>query len=372
MSVEIITQKSSGVTRLGCKISGLLRDWAAATYAEGGYPHLEMQALADAGLMTCILPGEPLDLGAPRTGALLKLLHQVGAGNLSVGRIYEGHINALQLIARYADEEQRRRWFADARHGHLFGVWNTQGADGVTVTEETGGRYRLAGSKTFCSGSVQVTRPIVTGELMGADGGPRGWQMTVVPLDRYDPPVDQSFWTTSGMRNSVSYKIDFTGIDLTEGDLLGRPDDYNRQPYLSGGAVRFAAVQLGGAASILDHTRTYLQRLGRTDDAYQQQRIGQMVVAVESGKMWLERAGSVLDSDADDGEIVYTANQVRTAIADYCRECLELSDRSVGARGMLPPEPLSRLHDDLRVYLRQPAPDAALGAVGKYFLDGLS
>ena len=372
MSVEIFTQQTSGVERLGSKISSLLRDWSAATFADGGYPRLEMQALADAGLMTCVLPGELLDVEGFRTSELLKLLRLVGAGNLSVGRIFEGHVNALQLIARFADEEQRRRWFADARNGHLFGVWNTQGADGVTLTEEAGGRYRLSGSKTFCSGSVQVTRPIVTGELRGAEGAHGGWQMTVVPLDEYDLPVDRSFWTTAGMRNSVSHKIDFTGVDLATNDLLGQPDDYNRQPYLSGGAIRFAAVQLGGAESILSHTRTYLQRLGRTDDTHQQHRVGRMVVAVESGKMWLAHAGFVLDSDADEERVVYTANQVRTAIAEHCRECLELSDRCVGARGMLPPEPLARLHDDLRVYLRQPAPDAALGAVGKFFLDGLS
>ena len=372
MSVDIIAQKPSGVERLGSQISSLLRDWAAATFADGGFPRLEMHALADAGLMTCILPGEPLDLEVPRTGELLNLLRLVGAGSLSVGRIYEGHINALQLIGRYAEEEQRQRWFDDARRGHLFGVWNTQAADGVTVAEEPGGRYRLAGSKTFCSGSVQVTRPIVTGQLYDADGNSRGWQMTVVPLDRHDPMIDRSFWTTSGMRNSVSYKIDFTGIHLAATDLLGQPEDYNRQPYLSGGAVRFAAVQLGGAESILHHTRTYLQRLGRTDDAHQQHRVGQMVIAVEGGKLWLARAGAVQDSDAGDEAVVTNANQVRTAVADACQKCLELSDRCVGARGMLPPEPLARLHEDLRVYLRQPAPDAALDAVGKHFLHGLS
>ena len=372
MSVEIITQKQSGVERLGAQISSLLQDWAPATYADGGFPKLEMQALADAGLMTCLLPGEPLDLDAPRMGEMLNLLRLVGSGNLSVGRIYEGHLNALQLIARYADEAQRRRWYDDARQGHLFGVWNTQAADGVRLTEEDKGDFRLSGSKTFCSGSLHVSRPIVTGERYDEAGEARGWQMTVVPLDRHEPPVDPSFWTTSGMRNSVSHKIDFSGIPLTADDLLGQPGDYNRQPELSGGAVRFAAVQLGGAESILDHTRTYLQRLGRTGDPHQQQRVGRMVIAVESGKLWLERAAAVLHSNAPAEEVVHTANLVRTAIAAYCRDCLELSDQCVGARGMLPPEPLARLHDDLRVYLRQPAPDAALAAAGKHFLDGLS
>ena len=47
-----------------------------------------------------------------------------------------------------------------------------------------------------------------------------------------------------------------------------------------------------------------------------------------------------------------------------------MSERCVGARGLLQPEPFERLHRDLTHYLRQPAPDAVLADVGRFVLDG--
>lgn len=368
MSVDIFPHKRPATHDLLHKLKFLFQEWSEETFAHGGYPQLEMNALADAGLLTATLPG---GWGGDRelsTGELLEILRMVGQGNLSVGRIYEGHVNALLLIEQFATPGQREGWYAGARERHLFGVWNTEMADGVTFTEEPDGGIRVTGSKSFCSGSVQVTRPIVTGRYVGADGRDRGWQMAVLPLDNHDVIVDPGFWTTYGMRNSVSYKIDFTGIRLGAEHLLGEPDDYNRQPTLTGGAVRFAAVQLGGAEAVLQHTRDYLRATGRTTDAHQRRRVGEMTIAVESSKLWLPRAGQVLDHVKDASEIIAVSNMVRCSIADTCRLVLNLSDQCVGARGMLPPQPLSRLHADLQVYLRQPAPDATLDAVGQYVL----
>ncbi|PPK88321.1 alkylation response protein AidB-like acyl-CoA dehydrogenase [Neolewinella xylanilytica] len=371
MSANVNTGEFPSPNAIGQGVKNQFKEWAAETFAHGGYPASEMGVLANAGLLSCMLPGEPLDLTAPGRGKLLELLRTIGEGNLSVGRIYEGHVNAIQLIALYGTEAQRQRYFTDARRGHVFGVWNTEMADGVRFHPAPTG-LRVSGSKSFCSGSIHVTRPIITGQLAPGGNTAGGWQMAVVPLDKHQPPVDRTFWTTTGMKNSVSHKIDFTDIHLAADDLLGQPNDYNRQPHLSGGAVRFAAVQLGGAEAILHATRTYLRQMERTADPHQRMRLGQMVIGVESGKLWLRRAGEMLDSQPDADAIVNMANQVRTAITGYCKECLELSDQSVGARGMLPPQPLARLHADLRVYLRQPAPDATLGAVGQYFLDGAS
>lgn len=337
-----------------------LQAWAPTTFASGDFPHREFTALRDGGWLTVTLPGESLDARRGGARGVLQLLRTLGQSNLSVGRIYEGHVNALQLIDTFAAPDRRDRWFAEARAGHLFGVWNTQMDDGVHLETIPSGRVRMRGSKSFCSGSVHVTRPLVTGDLAG------GWQLAVVPLDDYAPPVDTAFWTPLGMQNSVSHKIDFTGIELSDDDLLGSPGDYNRQPWLSGGAVRFAAVQLGGAAALLAATRDYLRALGRTTDPHQRSRVGQMAILVESGDGWLDRAARAIDRDE---AVVHVANMTRTAIAGYCEECLDLAQHCVGARGLMHPHPVARLLTDLSMYLRQPAPDAALEAVGQYILD---
>jgi len=228
------------------------------------------------------------------------------------------------------------------------------------------GRYRLQGSKTFGSGAGHVTRPLLTGAL--PDGG---WQMLILPADTQVPQLDKSFWQPLGMRASASFRVDFTGLEVGPDDLLGQPGDYYRQPWFSGGAIRFAAVQLGGAEAVFDETRHFLQKTGRTDDPYQRQRLGELAILIESGQQWLraaaEHATRPHATDDADTTVSY-ANMVRTAIEEICLRTLQLAERCVGARGLLRPEPFERIHRDLTHYLRQPAPDAALADAGRFAL----
>ena len=58
-------------------------------------------------------------------------LREAGAADLAWGRIYEGHVNAMQLIGRLGTPEQRTHAERDVARDVLFGVWNTEAADGV-------------------------------------------------------------------------------------------------------------------------------------------------------------------------------------------------------------------------------------------------
>lgn len=355
------------------KINALISrmaDAAPETDDDGTFPERVFGWLADAGLLSVTLSGGNLDDQLPNTGGLLQLLKRIGTGNLAVGRVYEGHINALNLISLYATPNQKRTWHDDVtQHHRLFSVWNTQANDGVRIHAVGNGRYVMEGSKTFCSGSGWIGRPLVTGELVGAEQ--TGWQMCIVPTERVKViPQDTRFWQPLGMRASVSYKLDFTGVELTEDDLLGRPGDYFRQPYFSGGAIRFAAVQLGGAEALFDATRALLVSMNRTDDTFQKTRLAEMAYLIESGNQWIDTAGRKTDEwrarGAEAERIVAYANMTRTAIEEICLRVMQLAERSVGARGLMRPLPFERIHRDLTFYLRQPAPDATLADIGQY------
>lgn len=350
-------------------ILAAITDLAPDTDQEGAFPEEAFQLMADAGLLAATLPGQPLDQTKTHTAELLQLLKRVGAANLAVGRVYEGHINALLLTHLYGTPDQHQRWQADVRRGALFSVWNTQADDGVRIHALGGGRYALEGYKTFCSGAGWIDRPLVTGELIGADR--RGWQMCIIPTENVDViEQDDRFWKPLGMRASASFKMNFTGIELDENDLLGQPGDYFRQPHFSGGAIRFAAVQLGGAESLLEATREMLRSMGRTDDVFQKTRLAEMAYRIESGNQWLWAAGQHNDewlrANADPAKLVTYANMTRTAIEEICLRVMQLAERSVGARGLLRPLPFERIHRDLTMYLRQPAPDATLADIGRY------
>lgn len=362
------------------------RRFAAAAQAidyDGAFPHEEFAALAARGLLAVALPcaagGLGLGVEAKTNASLLSILKHIGRGNLSVGRIYEGHINALLLINTFGTPKQLSFYADEVRNdSRLFGVWNTQDAAGVKIQTLGNHRYRLHGAKTFASGGGHLQRPLITGALLSDDGArDLGWQMCIVPMDVVETSINASWWQPLGMRASASYRVDFTGVEIDESCLIGRPGDYYRQPWFGGGAIRFAAVQLGAAEALFAEMREYLIALDRTNDAMQQIRAGEIIIALESGRHWLRDAAALLDEylDADRAldetlaaRIVHYANMTRTAIEEICLRVMRLVERSVGARGLIRPHPIERIHRDLTMYLRQPAPDAVLTDVGRYAL----
>ncbi len=350
---------------------------AAATDSTEKFPVETFRKIAAAGLLAAPLPSEFGGVGlGTETGTtrlMLEVLKNFGRGNLVVGRVYEGHLNAVLLLKLFAANAQMQKYAAEiVREKKLFGVWNTEAADGVRIEPRDDGKYFLRGAKTFATGVDFVERPFVNGAM--PDGG---WQMCVVPLEKVSTAVDKSWWQPLGMKATRSFRVDFTGVELNETNLIGAAGDYYKQPFFSGGAIRFAAVQLGAAEAIFDETREYLRQLNRTGDAFQQMRLGEMAIQIESGNLWLDGAARLFDeyeknpSAAQSETFLAYANMTRTAISEICETVMNLCARCVGARGLNQPFHLERIIRDLTIYLRQPAPDASLNSVGKFAAENL-
>ena len=365
-----LSQSCSLNTDAISKLLTQIANQAAESDVEGDFPVDSFAALAEGGLLDVTLPGQLLDGRETNTPGLLQLLKRIGGANLAVGRVYEGHINALHLIHLFVSDTQKKSWFTYAENHRLFSVWNTQANDGVRIHAVGNGRYVLEGCKTFCSGAGWINRPLITGELIDGNEA-RGWQMAIIPTERVQPiPQDDSFWKPLGMRASASFKMDFTGVELSGDDLLGQPGDYYRQPDFSGGAIRFAAVQLGGAESLFEHTRNFLRDLNRMGGPFQKARLAEMAWLVESGNQWIDTAGCKADQwfreGVDPAKTVAYANMTRTAIEQICIRVMQLTEQAVGAWGLLRPLPFERIIRDLTLYLRQPAPDATIQDIGAY------
>lgn len=348
---------------------------AAATDRTDSFPSATFAKLAENGLLNAVLPrkfgGDGLGIEEDSTFELLTLLKTFGYGNLVVGRIYEGHFNAVQLICEYGDDAQSARFFSEAaQKKHLFGVWNTEAGDGVKIIPIENGKFRLEGAKTFASGIGYVNRPLITGRM--PDGG---WQMFVLPLDEIDAKVDDSWWRPLGMQATRSYRIDLTNIEINREQLVGAPNDYYLEPFFSGGAIRFAAVQLGAAELLLDLTASFLREINRTNDAFQQMRAGEMAIAVESGNLFLRSAANKFDEFLSAKNSSYLtavlsyAGMMRTVIERICLDTIERSSRSIGSRGLMENYHFERVIRDLTMYLRQAAPDATLVNIGKFVLE---
>ncbi|KLT63831.1 hypothetical protein AB669_20185 [Pedobacter sp. BMA] len=334
-------------------------------------PVQEFELLRECGALEVVLPGNALDFNTPNTPALLELLKDVGKANLSVGRIFEGHINTLYLIHLYGNTQQKEKWYNGVKeNGDLFGIWNTQGADGININcnHES---YIISGSKTFCSGASLVNKALITGNIKTAQN--EGWQMLIVDMEKIsDENIDRESWKPLGMKASGSFKVNFSGYNFKDCDLLGQPGIYLNQPHFSGGAIRFAAVQLGGAEAIMESTIEYLKALNRTEDPFQQLRISRICSEVTTGNLWLRQSGRYYDEWVIDytrtQDLIAFANMTRVNIEESCLKVMEESNRCVGARGLMAPYPLERIFRDLSFYLRQPAPDATRLKIAEFFI----
>ncbi len=356
----MISTQSDGVhnATAAAKIEALIAG------VRGGEP---ARSLAD---VTVLQSGLADVVGLPRLGraAEMRLLQAAGYRDLAYGRLYEGHVNALQLIARCGTAAQRDALERDVRRGRLFGVWNTEPPDGVRVAAVTAEGLRLGGRKTFCSGAGRVGGALITAQT--AAGKP---QLVLIDMEREKPPIDRSFWQPFGMEASDSYAVDFSGVLVTPQETIGAPDDYGRSPWFSAGAARFVAVQTGGVERIVAEYAAWLRAGQRSEDPLAVARLGSCTVAAGTARAWTDACTSAWA--AYDGralaapELLVTVDAARVAVERAALDVAEAVERGVGARGLLEPAPFSRLIRDLRMYLRQPAPDQALMRVGRAALE---
>ncbi len=334
-------------------------------------PAKEISQLTASGLLKIVLPGHKLSFTQKNTPQLLKLLKAVGRKDLSLGRLYEGHINALLLIHLYATKQQKEIWFADAERGCLFGVWNTGNQEPLAISPAEESTFVLSGKKTFASGAGLVKRALVTGSILEEEK--KGWQMCIVNGDMLPiHAIDYTSWMPMGMENSISYTVDFTGYQVNTSELLGKANDYYQQPYFSAGAMRFCAVQLGGAEALFNKMLGYLKSLDRTEDVMQQTRIAEMATSLKACDLWVQQAGIYWDDwcfePSKNDKLIAFVNMMRVEIERTCLRVIELSSKCIGARGLMQTNDMEKIVRDLQFYLRQPAPDAALTDVAKYVI----
>lgn len=287
-----------------------------------------------------------------RTDALLDVLRAVGGADLSLGRVYEGHVNAVQLVATYGDAGQRATLAEDIAAGCVYGVWNTEPAAGLALRLAGEGRWTLDGAKSFATGAGYLDRILVT-----ARDEAGGKQLVLVDIAGETARADNSGWQVRGMRGTNSGLFDFSGMPIETGGLIGAPGDYEREPRFSAGAWRFTAVQLGAIEALVRHLRTHLLQTGKGADPIQRLRFGACVSATRSAGLWVRQAAHAAEASAE-GAIPLVL-MTRGIVEDAGLAVMEAAARSVGTASFFAGSRVDRVTRDLGLYLRQPVPDQA-------------
>ncbi len=334
--------------------------------AQVAFPQAEFAALSALGLLTATLPesrgGLGLGFGPPGASGLLRLFVLLGQASLPVARLYEAHVNALQLIERYGTPRLAADAAQDAARGHLFALWVTDPADARLALRPHAEGFVLEGGKAFCSGAGRATRALITA---AKDNETRMLVVALEPGARVLPsPIK-----LGGMRAAITGSVDFSGMVVRPEALLGADGDYLREPVFSAGAWRGSAAALGGLAALVELHRDDLRGRRRDADPHQRARFGQLLIAFETANLWMREAAlrGCLE-DAPPEEIVAYINLARLAVETACLDALRLTQRSLGLNAFIAGGRAELICRDLATYLRQPAPDETLDkAAGYYF-----
>ncbi len=290
--------------------------------------------------------------------ALADILEGIGAVDLSLARLLEGHVNVLQLVHLYGSPTQQERVADLALSGELLGIWGADDAPPVTLVCE-GAIWRMSGAKRYASGVGVVHTalvPVFTGPA------------PLLPLVEVRQPerMDLSGWDHGGMARSLSGRYSFDGTSLTGDDLVGNPGDYRREPHFVGGIWRCAAAQVGAIKAVVTIMRDTLAERAHDAHPLQKQRLGRAAIQARTARLWVHDAAGRVEAAASskDAEAIREA----TALAAYARlvteeaglAVIETAQKAIGLSGFHRAHPLSIRAADLAVYLRQANPDAVL------------
>jgi len=291
--------------------------------------------------------------------ALLRLLYRTGRDDLPLGRLFEGHVDAMQIVMRYGTDAQRQALGDAVGAGAMLGVWN---ADLAGEPLQLGGS-RLSGGKSFASGAGILSHALVTVDTE------MGRQLILLDLCRTPPAIDTGFWRVVGMQRSATHVVRWQDAEIEQRDLIGLPGDYIREPWFSGGALRFAAVQAGGVAALCNRTRGHLVDAGRAADPHQAGRLATLYSLAEAA------AGAVRTAaekwfDQEQARLPLVA-AARAAVYEAGGRAIGVAEEAVGAQSLFLDHPIAATITDLSMYLRQPGPDAQRMQVGAALAAGI-
>jgi alkylation response protein AidB-like acyl-CoA dehydrogenase len=332
---------------------------------DAAFPVEDVAALAEAGALGAVAPtlmgGLGIGTEPARFAAASKLLQCIGGGSVALGRIFEGHLNAVRLVMRHGNDAQRRRTASDARNGLLHALWVTDGTAPLSYSRTAQG-IEITGEKRFCSAAGHASRAVVT--AMSPDGERR---LLILPMQRGEivHPLQGGL---QGVRSAGTGCARFTDVPHDVDCVFGSPEIYLEEPEFSVGAWRASAVAAGALSALVEAARAELVARVRADNPEQRQRLGRMFINAQTARLWLLHAACFAeDADGQADLAVATVNLARTAIEAACIDTIQLVQRSLGLSAFLRGNQVERMCRDLATYLRQPAPDEALAVAAAFF-----
>jgi hypothetical protein len=268
----------------------------------------------------------------------LRTLATLGAGDLTVARAAEPHLDAMAVLEQAGspdlgavgvDEQSSFGVFAAAAPGQ--GLDCTEGTEGL----------RVSGTKPWCSLGDLLSHALVT------VGPPERPELHAVPLRHPGVTVEPGTWVPRGL---VAIDTPALRFDDVPSVRVAPGGWYLSRPGFSWGAIGVAAVWFGAAASLAGALVDAARR--RDPDQVALLHLGDADLALHASLLALRDAARSIEEGDPSGAPLLAA-RVRATVAGAAERVLGTVGHALGPAPLTHDEDHARRAADLTVYLRQ-------------------
>ncbi len=310
----------------------------------GQAPAAALQRLIAAGADRLPLPG----YGA--TLARWRALAAVGARDLSLAKLFEGHTDALAIL--------HEAGAGRGGDGAAWGTWCAEPPDArLRLEPAPDGGFVLHGRKAWCSGARSVSHAVVS--CWNRDGEP---MLAAVELRQAGVRMTDDGWQAVGMRDSASFDVHFENVAAVP---LGGPNFYVRRAGFWHGGAGVAACWFGAAGALADALSVALHaRSGAQPDPHRLAGLGDVAVALQGAAALMRETAAAIDRAPMD-DAMAAAMSVRLSVEAAANVTLGAVGRALGPGPMCKDAAMARRFADLPVFMRQSHAERDQEALGR-------
>lgn len=327
---------------------------ALARHAKGSAPAFVLQELMRSKLDHLPLPA------CGKTLARWQALAAVAEHDLSLAKLYEGHLDALAIL-----QELQASCVPTSNAGgpSVWGVWAAESPGGrvhIDPGPADGGKcVRLHGTKHWCSGAATVSHALLTA------WPPNSTQpkLVLVAMDQPGIYIHGDAWKAVGMQASSSLQVHFDGAVA---QLVGSAGAYLSRPGFWQGGAGIAACWYGGACGIASalHRAVAEAPAGAASNVFRLAALGRVDTQLRSTAALLVQTAAWIDANPQQ-DASAPALRARLAAARCATDVLEASTAALGAGALCLDAAFAQAAADLPVFIRQSHADRDYAALGE-------
>jgi hypothetical protein len=293
-----------------------------------------------------LLEDRKLDLpfpGSGKTDLRHRELAEIARNDLQIGRLAEAHTDALAILHEAGRHPQPRA---------LYGVWASEGKQRLKIAD-----MALCGQKAFCTGAGLVDCALVT-----VSEPERRLLEIDLRMHRDHICFDSSRWVSDAFAETATATALLRDYPISETDFIGAPGWYLERPGFWHGACGPAACWAGGALRLVDYAREHI----RATNPHALAHLGALAANAWQLDVLLRCAGEEIDLAPENSQTARTrALCLRHLVEQACTDTMLRFGRVFGPRPLAFDAEISRLNQELSLYIRQSHAEVDLEDLGR-------